>query len=58
MKWWVYVLLFLGIVVALTAIYWVVWVVLCALLNTDVGFWFVSGCLSTLGIGYLFIKGE
>ena len=58
MKWLVYVLLFLGIMVALTAIYWVIWVVLCALFNTAIDFWFMSGVLSTLGIGYLLIKGE
>ena len=58
MKWLGYILLFLGMMVALTAFYWVVWVVLCALLNTAIDFWFVSGVLSTLGIGYLLIKEE
>lgn len=58
MKWLLYVLLFLGIEVALIAIYWAIWVVLCALLNTTIDFWFMSGVLSTLGVGYLLIKGE
>ena len=58
MKWLYYVLLFLGIMVALTAIYWAIWVVLCALFNTTIDFWFMSGVLSTLGVGYLLIKGE
>ena len=58
MKWLLCVLLFLGVMVALTAIYWVLWVVLCTLLNTTIDFWFMSGVLSTLSVGYLLIKGE
>ena len=58
MKWLVYVLLFLGIEVALTAIYWVIWTVICSISGNYVDFWFMSGVLSTLGLGYLMIKGE
>lgn len=58
MKWLLCVLLFLGTMVALTAIYWVLWVVLCTLLNTTVDFWFMSGVLSTFSMGYLLIKEE
>jgi hypothetical protein len=58
MKWLVYVLLFLGIEVALTAIYWVIWTVIWSASGHYIDFWCMSGVLSTLGLGYLMIKGE
>lgn len=56
MKWLVYVLLFLGIMVALTAIYWVLWVAGNAIFGNYTDFWTMAGVLSTVNFAILMIK--
>ena len=55
MKVFLFGLLFLGMLAFLTIVYGVLWVVLNQFCSVD--YWTLSGCLSTLGIGYLYIKG-
>ena len=55
MKVFLFGLLFLGMLTLLSVVYGLLWIILNCFCPID--YWTLSGCLSTLGVGYLLIKG-